>query len=103
MPTNTVTVKQFQELLSLQKDSELLLTPKLREDFLDKNKHFLKMRVSSSTNVFNQNVSSAFNFLADKYSIPQFKTAAWFTKFMSRWFTIMTSRRLVYALSRKKY
>lgn len=58
------------------------------------------MRVSSTSNVLSYNISSAFNFLADEYSIPQYKTVAWFTNFMSRWFTIMTSRSL-FAFSKK--
>lgn len=61
------------------------------------------MGVSSITNVLSHDVSSAFNFLADECSIPEYKTVAWFTNVMSRWFTIMTSRHPLLALNKKKY
>lgn len=52
LPTNIASLKHFNELLNTQKDFDLKLAPKLRDDYLDRSKHFQRMRVKSASYMF---------------------------------------------------
>lgn len=101
MPNNTVKASHFKEILSAQQNLEFKLAPKLTPDYLDTKKHFLKMRVSSATNVFNDETSSALKFLAEERSKEEYYTTAWFVDLIFRWFRIMTARHPAFALGTK--
>lgn len=106
LPTNTLSSKHFTKLINAQKDLQLSLAPKLLEDYLDRSKHFLKMRVKNAYNVLSQDVSSALNYLAVEYNREEYKTTAWLVAQIARWFKIVSSRSLTFAISKheeKKY
>lgn len=59
------------------------------------------MRVSSATNVFSDDVSAAFKFVAEEYNNKQYETASWFVKYIARWFKLMTVHHPSLALGTK--
>lgn len=101
LPSNQANTQHFHELLDKQKDLCFLLTPKLKDDYLDTSKHFQKMRVPSASNVLSHEVSTALQFLSVECSKPNYKTTAWLTEYMARWFKIVTSRNISIAISKK--
>lgn len=101
MLNNTVKALHLKKLLSPQQNLEFKLAPKLTPDYLDTKKHFLKMRVSSATNVFNNETSSALKFLAEEHSKEAYYTIAWFVDFIFRWFKIITARHPAFGLGKK--
>lgn len=100
LPTNKVKLKHFNELISIQDNCELLLTPKLSTSDICTN-NFNKMKVNKARNVFSNDVSSSFELLADENKSPEYVTTAWFVKIVSRWFILMTSRCCSVALGKK--
>lgn len=66
LPSNLVKMSHLQELVETQKDLDFMLAPKLCEEYLNTNNHFLKMRVGSASNLLSYDVSSALNFLAEE-------------------------------------
>lgn len=72
LPSNKVNSQHFYELLDKQKDLHFLLTLKLKDDYLDKSKHFQKIRVPSASNVLSHEVSTALQFLSVECSIPEY-------------------------------
>lgn len=98
--TNVVKASCLDELLTSQKNLEFMLTPKLNEQYLNTSNHFLKMRVSSATNVLSNDVSSAFQFLAHENGNEDYKTASWFIKYVVTWFNYMTARHVAIALGK---
>lgn len=101
LPTNIITLHLFKELISYQKDLEFMLTPNLEDKYLDDKNNFLKMRVSSATNVFNHDVSAAFKFMSEEHNNNEYKTASWFVGYVSRWFKLMTVRHPSLALGKR--
>lgn len=75
LPSNTANTQHFYELLDKQKDSHFLLTPKLKDNYLDRSKHFQKMRVPSARNVLRHEVNTALQFLSVECSKLEYKTA----------------------------
>lgn len=59
LPSNKANAQHVYELLEEQKGSELLLATKLKEEYIDRSKHFQKMRVPSASNVLSHEVSTA--------------------------------------------
>lgn len=101
LPSNKVNSQHFYELLDKQKDLHFLLTPKLKDDYLDRSKHFQKMRVPSASNVLSHEVSTALQFLSVECSKPEYKTTSWLVGYIAQWFKIVTSRNLSIAISKK--
>lgn len=101
LPTNKIELKHFYELINVQEESELVLTPKLQKNDIDCNNNFNKMRVSKATHVFSNEVSSSLKLLADCYNKPEFLTTTWFVNIVRKWFSLMTSRSCVLALGIK--
>lgn len=101
LPTNVVNSKHIKDVVNEDKNIELKLAPKLREEYLNTKDHFQKMRVSNATRAFSEEVSSALEYLA-RDSLDERLTTAWFINFLSRWFNIMCSRSIANALSFKK-
>ena len=98
MPTDIVKSGYVKDILEEDDKCELKLAPKLRPEFLDSKNHFLKMRVNCSTWVFNDNVSSALEFLTNENLEDERLTTAWFISFMARWFHIVSSKDISVAL-----
>jgi len=59
------------------------------------------MRVSSATNVFSDETSSALKFLAKEHSKEEYYTTAWFADFIFRWFKLITARHPAFGLGKK--
>jgi len=100
LPTNEIKLKHFNELISVQNNSELLLAPRLSIDDICIN-NFNKMKVNKARHVFSNDVSSSLQLLADENNKPEFITTAWFVNIVSKWFSLMTSRCCSIALGEK--
>lgn len=100
LPSNKIELQHFCELINIQNESELFLTPKLKIDDIRCN-NFNKMKVNKAKHVFSNDVSSSFQLLADENNKPEYITTAWFVKIVSNWFSLMTSRHCKLALGKK--
>lgn len=100
LPCDKIQLKHFYELINIQNDSELVLTPKLKVDDIRCN-NFNKMKVNKAKHVFSNDVSSSFLLLADENNRPEYITTAWFVKIVSKWFSLTTSRYCPLALGKK--
>lgn len=99
LPSNKIELEYFKDLIQVQENSELLLTPKLNmNDFKPNN--FAKMKVNKAKNLFSQDVSSSFKLVAAERNQPEFLSTAWFVQIVSKWFTLMTSRFYKVALGK---
>jgi len=59
------------------------------------------MKVSKAANIVSTDVSASLQFLVDHENYhSSFKTTAWFIQQVAKWFTLMTSRNPVVALSK---
>ena len=58
LPTNVVCAQHLRELLNTEQDLDLHLAPKLKVEYLDRSKHFTKMRVKSASHVLSHEVST---------------------------------------------
>lgn len=100
LPCNQIKLKHFDELINIQNNSELFLTPRLKPDDIRCN-NFNKMKVNKAKHVFSNDVSSSFLLLADENNKPEYITTAWFVKIISKWFSLITSRCCTLALGTK--
>lgn len=104
LPSDKIELKielnNFNELINIQENSELLLTPKFKIDDIKCN-NFSKMKVNKAKNMFSHDVSSSFELLADNNNKPEFISTAWFVKIVCKWFSLMTSRYHKIALGKK--
>ena len=76
--SNKIELRHFNELMSIQENCELLLTPKLQRDDINSTNTFNKMKVGKATNFFSNDVSSSLQLLATCKNIPEYRSAAWF-------------------------
>ena len=88
-------------ILSLfQENLDLKLAPKLSSGLL-KPSHFNKMRVPDATRVLSRDVAAALKYLVEKEGRPKdYLTTAWLIDSIAKWFSLMTSRNPILALSR---
>lgn len=91
LSSSTVECKHLSELVAIQENLCLKLTPKLQHNDITPGK-FNKMKVSKAKNVMSTDVSSALTFLAEEQHKIEYKTTASFIEVVSKWFTLVTSR-----------
>lgn len=91
----------IEDVIKYQEKLNFLLVPKLFEQDLVPN-HLKKMKVGNSTNIINHDVYTALRFLSEELHKPYYITRAWFINIVDKWFTLMTSRHPVLALSKLK-
>lgn len=96
LPSSTIEIEHIKELIEIQDDYELLLTPKLRINDLRGN-NFDKMKMNKAKNIFSQDVSSLKLIALEKNKL-NFLTTAWFVELIFKWFTLMSSRNYKVAL-----
>jgi len=84
LPTNKIHLSHFDELLNIQENSELLLTPRFKITDIKSTNNFSKMRVNKAKNVFSNDVSSSLQLLAQERNNPEYHTTAWFVKFVHK-------------------
>lgn len=77
LPTNKIYLRHFDELLTIQENSELLLTPRFKVADIKCMNNFNKMRVNKAKNVFSYDVSSSLQLLAQERNNSEFYTTAW--------------------------
>lgn len=101
LPSAMVDIEHIEWLEKFQRDDTLQLVPGLTFKDLSAT-HFSKMKVKSSLKVVNPRTAAALKYLVVKGLVPEaFETTAWFLKLMNRWFQLMTSRNLQFALGLK--
>ncbi|CAB4058340.1 unnamed protein product [Lepeophtheirus salmonis] len=87
LPSSTISLQPFQDLILFQRDQELKLQPRL-----------------SPKNLLSHATGSAIRFLVDKFDYPEsYLTTAWYCEQVDHWFDLMTSRNLGTALTEKKF
>lgn len=86
--------------MDFQEDNmDIRFAPKLKKKDLSKG-HFSKMNVASACHIFHDKTAAAIDFLADEEVFDlESKTTAFFIKIVNKWFSILSSRSLVRALS----
>lgn len=99
LPSQFIDSKYLTELVDFQEKRDLKLAHKLTSDHLD-DKHFDKMKVSRATTVLSHDVSCGIKFIAEESKDDSGLTTAWFIELVSKWFSLMTSRNPVMALSK---
>lgn len=101
LTSNIVDCKHIEELCKHQNDFELKLFHKLNIEDIQKPNHFDKMKVSKATSVINMDVAASLLYLVENEDYhSSYKTTAWFIRQVSKWFTLMSSRDPVVALSK---
>lgn len=98
LPWNLVERDHLEDLFSIQNNVPLKLAPKFNETNLYP-QGFQKMRVATSSNLMHIDVSSALNYLSLENE--EYKTTAKFISYVERWFSIVTSRNILLALSKR--
>ena len=101
LPSNKILSKHFFQLIDIQHNCELLLTPRLKINDLIYN-NFNKMKVNKAENVFSNDVSSSFKLLADEFN----KTVYYYCMVCKndfKWFCLITSRSCNLAFGKKKW
>lgn len=101
LPSDVVAVSHIDDIIKYQEHLQFKLVPNLSESDLMPS-HFEKMKVRTSTNVVSHHVSAALKFLSVELNQPEYNTTAWFLDLIEKWFTIMSSRHPILALSHKK-
>lgn len=96
LPTNVANFSHLNDVLIADKNCDIKLAPKLKSEYLSRNNHFQKMRMNTATTVFSDQVGTALELLANLNDAKI--TTAWFIKFITRWFRIMSGRNLYLAL-----
>lgn len=92
MPTNVANSSHLNDVFIADKNCDI----KLKSEYLSRNNHFQKMRVNTATAVFSDQIGIALELLANLNDARI--TTAWFIKFITRWFRIMSGRNLYLAL-----
>lgn len=81
-------------------ESDFALAHKLTKDTISLQGHFSKMNVSTAVHLFSREVSASLKYLVMKHNRSRdYLTTAWFLDMIDRWFTLMSSRHPVSALS----
>lgn len=87
------------ELVEIQENLQFKLIPKIKKsDTICST--FNKMKVNKATNVWSREVSSAMYFYAAEEKKIEFNTTAAFVETVSKWFTLITSRKHSVALGK---
>ena len=79
LTSNKILSKHFFQLIVIQHNCKLLLTPRLKINNLICN-NFNKMKVNKAKSVFSHDINSLFELLADEFNKIDFITTAWFVK-----------------------
>lgn len=98
LPSNKTCSSHIEDVINYQEKLDFLLVPKLSEEDLIPN-HFQKMKVGKSRNVINHDVCTALKFLSEELNKSEYVTTAWFIDTVDKWFSLMTSRHPVLAIS----
>lgn len=101
LSSNRVTAKHLHSLLTFQENLHLKISPKLTAKTLTPG-HFDKMKVSNAMSFFSHSNAAGLEYLVQAHSHSNdLLTTAWFLKTINHWFDLVSSRRLVTALSWK--
>lgn len=101
LPTNRICIYHIDEIIKYQEELDFVLVPKQSERDLMPN-HFQKLEAEKSTNAFNYDICTALQFLSKELNKPHYLTTAWFIEIIDKWFSLMTSKHPVLALSKLK-
>ena len=93
LPTANVCSEDIKHLFDFQKDLEIKYAPKLTEKVINPT-HFQKMNVGSAMNFFSTDVAAGLRKLVqDHGGNKNYLSTAWFVEWISKWFTLMASRK----------
>ncbi|KAE8741924.1 hypothetical protein FOCC_FOCC012576 [Frankliniella occidentalis] len=101
LPSREVNLDHILWLEAFQRGDTLQLMPGLTfKDIVTS--HFSKMNVRAATKIFNSRLAAVLKYLSVRGIVPkEFETTAWFLKLMNRWFQLMCSRNLQFALGHR--
>ena len=100
LPSNHVSIDHIRDLVAIQADKQILLTPNVDETVTNPS-HFNKMKVKPAKDMYSSETAGSIRFLVMQGTLPQSHlTTAWFCDFLRRWFELMSSYNIKNALSR---
>lgn len=98
LPTNIIKLEYIDATLKLDKENELKVAPHMSDIHLSDG-HFTKMKVNIAVQFFRE-APVAIRYRVSQGQLPaQAETTAWFCELVSEWFTLMSARHPVVALS----
>ncbi|KAE8739848.1 hypothetical protein FOCC_FOCC014649 [Frankliniella occidentalis] len=101
LPSGAVRFQHIEWLIHFQEDMGVKFAPRLSKKDIKQN-FFSKMNTSAACHIFDHKTGKAIEFLAEEGVFEEdSKTTAWFIELMNKWFTILTSRTPLHALSFK--
>lgn len=98
LPSTVVDCNHIKELHDFDHTNDLKLVPKLTKDVIEPNK-FNKMKVAGARTFLSHETSCGLKFISSEIDKVEYRTTAWFVELVNKWFTIMTARHPVTALS----
>lgn len=101
LPVSKAQSSHIRSVVDEDKENLLKLAPRLKEQYLNMNNHYQKMRVGNACKVMSEQVSSGLEFLASDNPTDSKISTAFFIDFCARWFNAMCGRYITMALSLK--
>ena len=99
LPSNTVKMLHAKQLVRLQEDRALKVTPKLSKQTVEPSK-FQKMKVKLAANLLSRDTACGLRLFSQLKELPQeVITTAYFFELVGQWFSVMNSRLAHSALS----
>ena len=101
LPSNTVKMEHIKELYNFDCQAELKYAPNLKEACFDVH-GLAAMNVPLAKRLLSQEVGAGLTSLVEMHQYPkEFKTTAFFCNMIGRWYNLVTSRGLHFALSKR--
>ncbi|KAM7311295.1 hypothetical protein ISCGN_008202 [Ixodes scapularis] len=101
LPTDTVSIKQVEQLLELDEQSDMRVAPRLKKACISPG-HYAKMKVGPAYTLFHHDTAAGLRYLVKLGRLDEEAlTTAWFFEQVQRWFELMSSRTKVVAFSHK--
>ncbi|KAL1447013.1 hypothetical protein MTO96_044416 [Rhipicephalus appendiculatus] len=98
LPSAGISISHVQEIIRLQDEEQLQVAPKLSAAHVSDG-HFTKMKVGIAVQLFRESPDATRYFIEKKKLPADTETTAWFFELVFKWYTVMTGRHPVVALS----
>lgn len=97
-PGRTVSIEHVKAVLEYDSNKDLKIANKL-SDFHISNRHFTKMKVNIAVQMFGKAPSAIRYLIKQNVLKPEAEATAWFFDLVTKWYTLMSSRHPIVALS----
>lgn len=100
LTSSIVDYKHIEDLQEYERDNELKVAFRLKEDNIHTKKHFSKMNVGTAKAVLCHRTGVGLKVLAEEKEDPSYNTTAWFILLLNTFFTLATARHRGLAISK---